>query len=337
MPRSIVRLVPVVAVLAVLGIAPTAFASPVRSDSGDPAYSVDLATLDAALDCDPFTHPDTEPVLLVHGTFTKGHEQFDWNYGILLRATGHDVCVVTYPDRGLNDQQISAEYISRAVQRIAAESGRKVDMIGHSQGASMPRWSIKWWPSVRAALDDFVLLAGPNHGTTVAAGALPTGEPGAFFQFAPDSNFVRAMNAGDETPGDIDYTSIYTRFDELVQPVAPVPTAALDFGQGNPHVSNILLQDLCPARVVDHLSIGTTDALTQALTLDALDHDGPADVDRVGADPARCSLPDQFVVPETFPNLVSQLQPGLGGGMPDVVWRNQEPPLRDYAVHDAPR
>ena len=84
---------------------------------GDPPYSVDVATLDAALDCDEFTHPDKEPVLLVHGTGTSGHEQWDWNYGILLRETGHDVCVVTYPDRGLGDQQISAEYIAQAIQR----------------------------------------------------------------------------------------------------------------------------------------------------------------------------------------------------------------------------
>ncbi len=335
MSRLVGRLVLVVAGIAFAVLAPAASATPSGIGSGDPAYSVDLGTLDAALDCDPFTHPATEPVLLVHGTFTGGHEQFDWNYAILLRQTGHDVCIVTYPDRGLNDQQISAEYVSRAIQRIAAESGRKVDMIGHSQGASMPRWSIKWWPSVQQALDDFVLLAGPNHGTTVAAGSLPTGEPGAFFQFAPDSNFVRAMNAGDETPGDVDYTSIYTRFDELVQPVTPVPTAALDFGRANPHVSNILLQDLCPARVVDHLSIGTTDALTQALALDALDHDGPADVDRVGADPALCNLPDQFVVPATLPNLLAQVQPALQGGMPDAPLLQAEPPVRDYAVAGA--
>lgn len=41
-----------------------------ESRRADPPYSVDTATLDAALDCDEFTHPDTEPVLLVHGTFT---------------------------------------------------------------------------------------------------------------------------------------------------------------------------------------------------------------------------------------------------------------------------
>src|SRR5689334_158844 len=112
----------------------------------------------------------------------------------------------------MGDQQISAEYVAYAVMRMHQLSGRKVDMAGHSQGASMPRWAIKYWPSVRAALDDFVLIAGPNHGTTVAGSPNDLtdavgGMPPAFYQFSPGSNFVRHSNLGDETPGTIDYTT----------------------------------------------------------------------------------------------------------------------------------
>ncbi|MDT0636417.1 lipase, partial [Salinisphaera sp. W335] len=124
------------------------------------------------------------------------------------------------------------------------------------------------------ALEDFVLIAGPNHGTTVAfpadllgslfetlgLGGLPVGLlPESIYQFARGSDFVTALNAGDETPGDIDYTNLYTVFDELVQPVSPVPTAALDFGKDNPQVANILLQDVCPGHLTEHITIGTTD------------------------------------------------------------------------------
>lgn len=308
-------------------------ARPVAAQPGpDPAYSVDPATLDAALDCDPFTHPETEPVLLVHGTFTSGHEQFDWNYALLLRSTGHDVCIVTYPNRGLDDMQISAEYVARAVQRIHAESGRKVDMVGHSQGALMPRWAVKWWPSVQAALDDFVLLAGPNHGTAIAAGSLPGGQPAAFHQIRPTSRFIEALNADDETPGEVDYTTIYTATDELVQ---PPETAALDLAAPGPRVSNILTQDLCPLRVVDHLSIGTTDVLTQQLVLDALDGEGPADPARAGIDPVLCNLPDQYVVPETFPNIIALFQSSTADGFPDYEPVTEEPPLRSYATGES--
>lgn len=316
--------------LAIGGTLATAPLASAGTPAGDPPYSVPVDELDAALDCDEFTHPDKEPVLLVHGTFTAGHEQWDWNYAILLRETGHDVCIVTYPDRGFGDQQISAEYVARAVQRIHAESGRKVDMIGHSQGASMPRWAIKWWPSVQAALDDFVLLAGPVHGTSVASGSLPTGQPPAFFQFSPSSNFIQALNEGDETPGPISYTSIYTRYDELVQPVDP-PTAELDPGIDDPAVANILLQDVCPGNLADHLTIGTIDRLTQILTLDAIDNAGPTDLRRVDVDAVLCALEGLYVVPETFPALAEQFQRSMEGGFPGFETVTEEPPLRDYA------
>ena len=328
--------------LAIGGTLATAPLAPAGTPAGDPPYSVPVDELDAALDCDEFTHPDKEPVLLVHGTFTAGHEQWDWNYAILLRETGHDVCIVTYPDRGFGDQQISAEYVARAVQRIHAESGRKVDMIGHSQGASMPRWAIKWWPSARDAVEDFVLLAGPNHGTTVAAtdnpltgsGGAVLGLPAAFYQFAPESQFVAAVNAGDETPGDIDYTNIYTLFDELVQPAQPVPTAALDYGQDNPKVTNLLLQDLCPLLVVDHLTIGLTDRATFELAIDAITHPGPADVERAGGAALCNALPlvPGVVLPPTFLlELLALLPVEIETGLPELHLVSEEPPLKPYA------
>ncbi|MGH8529981.1 MAG: esterase/lipase family protein, partial [Nevskiales bacterium] len=269
--------------------------------TSEPKLETDTAKLDAALKCTPFAHPDKPPVLLVHGTFTNGPEQYNWTYLPLLIERGFDVCLVSYPDRGLGDQQISAEYVVHALRRIHAESGRKVAMIGHSQGAAMPRWALKWWPSARAAVEDFVLQAGPNHGSNVASRPplIPEllGLPAALYQVAPDSDFVAAVNRDDETPGEVSYTSLYTQFDELVQPVAPVPTAALDWGLDNPKVSNVLLQDLCPGRFVDHVTIGLTDRLAFELTLDAISHPGPANIERAGG-VALCGLlpllPDQI-------------------------------------------
>src|SRR3954447_3275059 len=173
-----------------------------RANKPDPPFSVSRSALDAALQCsspDLRAHPEHEPVLLVHGTFTKGGEQYAWNWAPMLQQLGYDYCTITYPDRGMGDQQIAAEYVAYAVVRMHQLSGRKVDMVGHSQGASMPRWAIKYWRSVRADLDDFVLIAGPNHGTTLAGSQNPVtgamgGMPPAFYQFSPSSNFVRHVN-----------------------------------------------------------------------------------------------------------------------------------------------
>jgi len=311
----------------------------------EPALETAQGTLDASLHCTDFTHPDKPAVLLVHGTFTAGQEQYEWNYIPLLSARGFDVCAVTYPDRGLGDQQISAEYVVNALRRMHAKTGRKVAMIGHSQGATMPRWAIKWWPSAREALDDFIMEAGPNHGTAIAIpatleqqlglGALPVGLlPAAFYQFAPASQFVAALNADDETPGDIDYTNIYTLTDELVQPAIPVPTAALDYGKNNPHVTNQLIQDLCPLQITDHVTIGTTDAVAFALALDAITHPGPADPQRAGGSALCTNIPiilDPAIASAGVNALVTILQSDIAAGVPDLHLTSSEPPLKPYA------
>ena len=306
----------------------------------DPPLETDQAKLDAGLMCTAFTHPDKPPVLLVHGTFTNGPEQYDWTYLPLLANRGFDVCAVTYPDRGLGDQQISAEYVVNALRKIHAATGRKVAMIGHSQGAGMPRWALKWWASAREAVDDFVLQAGPNHGTTVSEpvpgqGGIPiVGEPPAFWQFAPDSKFVAAVNKDDETPGDISYTSLYSITDELVQPATPVPTAALDFGKDNPNVANINLQNVCPGHIVDHVTIGTTDTLAFALTLDAITHPGPADFQRAGG-AGLCAMlpidPNAIFTPANLQAFLTTLQADIANGLPAVALTMSEPPLKPYA------
>lgn len=303
--------------------------------ASEPAFETPQDVLDAALVCTPFMHPDKPPVLLVHGTFTTGYEQYDWTYLPLLVERGFDVCAVTYPDRGLGDQQVSAEYVANALRRIHAATHRKVAVIGHSQGATMPRWALKWWPSANRAVADFVLQAGPNHGTSTAnarsGGGFgnPLGQPESTWQFRTDSNFMRVLNAGDETPGTIDYTSLYTQFDELVQ---PVETAMLDAGQGNPRVANILLQDVCPGRFVDHVTIGTTDRLSFELALDAILHDGPADVARAGG-AGLCGLapivPDQLVHSSAVLAMLAILAKEEWEFEPHMT--TSEPPLKPYA------
>lgn len=329
-------------------------------DEGDPAGAASEPPLessvearDAALSCTEFSNPDKPPVLLVHGTTTTGTEQYTAFYTPQLVERGFDVCIVTYPDRGLGDQQISAEYVVHALREIHAETGREVAMIGHSQGATMPRWAIKHWASAREALADFVLIAGPNHGTTVALPAtlgetllsslgldsLPIGTaPAAFYQFTPDSDFVAVLNADDETPGDVDYTNLYTLFDELVQPAAPEPTAALDLGKENPRVTNILLQDVCPGHLAEHLTIGTSDTLAFALALDAISNPGPADVERAGGASELCGLVpldlESLTMPQRAADLLDIVANSLQGGLPDPHLVAGEPPLKPYAEDD---
>ncbi|MGQ0697010.1 MAG: esterase/lipase family protein [Panacagrimonas sp.] len=262
--------------------------------------------LDDALNCTPFRHPDKPPVLLVSGTVLTGTEQFTLCFTSQLVDLGYDVCILTYPDRGFGDLQVSAEYVVNALRSLHAETGGKVAMIGHSQGAVMPRWALKFWPSAREAVSDFVMLAGYQHGTNVAL------------------------------PGDLDYTAIYTRFDELVRPLEPVPTAALDFGRNNPHVTNILLQDVCPGYLSDHATIGLTDPVAFALALDAIGNPGPADVMRAGGPSELCGLLPIDVVALLQAPLVTGLleivADLVASGIPRPHLAAAEPILMDYAA-----
>ena len=226
-----------------------------------PAFSVPTPLLEAALDCpDEFVNAgERDPVLLVHGLSTTAAEQWSWNYALALPERGYDVCLVTLPDRGFGDQQVSAEYVAHAVLAMQQRTGRHVDLVGHSLGGSMSRWAVRFWPGVRDAIDDFVALGAPHHGTGPFRGEadlppdLPDEMPAVIWQFLPESQFVTTLDAGDQTPGEVDWTNLYSSDD---QSVSPNELSMLDVGLGNPRVANILLQDVCPGREVSHCPSG---------------------------------------------------------------------------------
>jgi hypothetical protein len=289
------------------------------SGSTGPALGTPQATLDAALHCPEVFDDDAhEPVLLVHGTFVNGEINYGWNYVPALRSLGFDVCWVNLPNNGVDDIQIASEYVVHAVRQVALRSEGQVDVLGVSQGGIEPRWAVKWWPDVQASVDDLVMVATPNHGI-YRQPVWPMRCFAACWQMAKGSKFLGALNRTDETPGEISYTSIYSLFDVMV-PYLPDRTAMVAGG------TNVLIQDLCPGRPIDHLLI-SGDAVTYALALDAFTHAGPADVARF--DPATCT---QLGIPGAEYNGGWQpVADEIGDGGPTFTWLPAEPPLRSYA------
>lgn len=287
-----------------------------------PDLSVEGAVLDHALSCPPAFHSAYEPVLLVHGTAVSAKEHWGWNYADVLPSLGYDVCMVELPDRAMSDIQVASEYVVHAIREIAERSGRKVDVMGHSQGTLEPRWALRWWRDLRDLVDDYVGLAGPHHGTNSADGACGAGScfP-ASWQMGHGSRFLEALNSEDETPGDVSYTSIYSDTDELVQ---PPETAILD------GASNVRIQDLCPLRPVHHVGLNE-DAVVFALVLDALENDGPADPANV--DPSICL---ETLMPGVSPfDAVAGNLLVYGNGALTVAAHervSEEPSLADYAA-----
>ena len=282
MRRAAAVLLALAAAVGLLALAPTpATATP---GTQDPPLTVDEATLDAALHCATPFDDTREPVLLVHGTFATDDENWGWNYRPHLMAEGFDVCTVRLPDRSTGDIQVSSEYVVHAIRQMSAMAGgRRIDVLGHSQGGLQPHWALRWYPATRPLVDDLVTLATPHHGTAVAS--FQSQSCAACFQMSPDSDFIAAMNSEDESPGDVDYTSIFTEVvDELV---VPQPAASSIAAAEN--VANISIQQACAPvpKVVDHVSIAM-DQATYDLVLDAFGNDGPAEVARAAPD---CTTP----------------------------------------------
>jgi triacylglycerol esterase/lipase EstA (alpha/beta hydrolase family) len=188
-----------------------------------------------------------------------------------LKSSGYCVFALEYGDRGTGDIAASADELKRFVDAVLHASGaRKVSLVGHSQGGMMPRHYIKFLDGA-AKVDDLVGLAPSNHGTT-NPGAFVTGETicEACDQQRAGSGFLQQLNAGDETPGRVSYTVLQTRYDEVVTPY----TSA--FLEGGDNTANILLQDACPAEVIDHHFMPHSQ-LAIRWTLAALGRPGPAD------------------------------------------------------------
>ncbi|HET9771943.1 MAG TPA: lipase [Acidimicrobiia bacterium] len=275
--------------------------------------------LAGALKCPASFSPASRPVLLVHATTETGERNWSSNFGRVLPALGFDVCTVELVDEATGDIQASAERTAYAIRTIARESGKRVQVIGHSQGPLEVRWAIKYWPDIRTLVDDLVGIAAPYHGwrqTDVYCGqaCVP-----ALWQMRMESKFMGALNAGDETPGDVSYTSVYTLTDELVQPYS---TADLEGG------TNVPVQDVCPGRVVEHIEM-VFDASVYGLVLDALAHPGPADPGRF--DTAFCL---ERTMPGVTPADLAAGEADFWTHAPGKLGENQvpeEPPLADYA------
>lgn len=274
-------------------VAATAPATAAPGGPGDtgPQLRVSAAQVDAATTCSGDPRRGPEPVLLVHGTTQTGDHTWGWTWQRALSARGTAWCSVELPGMGMGEIPLAAEYVVGAVRSLHARAERRIGVVGHSQGGMVPRWALKYWPDTRAMVADVVGLSPSNHGTLDAHVVC---QPGigcapAFWQQRADSRFIATLNAGGETYPGIDYTSVRTRFDEVV---VPSTSAYLTPGPGasSSAVTNVAVQDLCPLRVVEHLGI-TADGTAYALGIDALTHDGPADVARVRATGASCLNP----------------------------------------------
>ena len=213
-----------------------------------------------------------DPVIVVTG-FTTG-PLIEPAYNTLvnrLRHDGYTVEVLSYPDYGTGDIHDQAIRLSQRVDQLRARTGAsKVDLVAHSMGGLVSRDYIKYLGGDRH-VDSLVMLGTPNYGTAIANVA-------SFFTFGScvgitackqmerGSAYLNALNAGDDTIGDVSYTAITTTVDAIVVPYTTVYLA----NDGN--IQNVNVQSQCLARLPGHLGLIYDGAVYDGIR-DALRHE----------------------------------------------------------------
>jgi hypothetical protein len=310
------------------------YASP---DQPGPPLSVPQGDLDKALSCTGgISGASRDPVLLVHGTAENPRSEFSWTWEPALDELGIPWCAVALPDDAMGDIQTSAEYVVNAIRTMYSRAGRRIAIIGHSQGGMLPRWVFRFWPDTRSMVDDLVGLAPSNHGTLTAIPVCVAVCPASFRQQTAGSEFTKALNSYQETFPGISYTVVYTHTDEVVTPNFSENGSSPVHGGGG-QISNVAIQQVCPLDVSEHLGVGTYDPVAYALAIDALDHPGPADPSRIDT-PGLC-LPTTFmpgVNPATFATQMADLGVSVAAAIAGAQQVAKEPPLRCYVTASCP-
>jgi triacylglycerol lipase len=221
------------------------------------------------------------PVVIVEGTGSSQPLLPILDYDLLarrLRADGFQAFIFHLPGNGLGDMSVTATAIPPFVDDVLAQTGAThVDLIGHSQGGLLGRYYIKFLGGA-AKVDRFVGLATAHYGTLLANLVMLHGVLNCLsFPFCQQavrgSAFLRDLNGDDDTFGEVRYTNIATALDEIVLPY----TSSF---QRSGNATNVTIQDQCPLRVVEHITLlddataysGIRDALAdRPITFDCLD------------------------------------------------------------------
>jgi hypothetical protein len=265
---------------------------------GDAPYSLSEDALRKAIFIPSgFTYGKVRPIVMVPGTGSYGGINFANNLRKLLTGSSYaDPVWLNIPGAMLADAQVNAEYIAYAINYISAVSKtnkKKLAVLTWSQGGLDAQWAMKYWPSTRSVVTDFLPVSADFRGT-IFANALcltPNSElvlnicPPAVIQQEATSNYVRSLRQAGGDSAYVPTTSFYSGFfDEVVEPQQGTSASAYMNDARGVGVSNNEVQIVCAGRLgagfYGHAGV-LAHPLTYALIVDALTHTGPGSLSRI--------------------------------------------------------
>jgi triacylglycerol lipase len=155
-----------------------------------------------------------DPILFVHGWNSSAST---WNTVVgRFAADGWTSAELnTWSYNTAQSNATTAQQLASKVNSVLAATGAaRLDLISHSMGGLSTRYYVKnlgGGPKV----DEFVSLAGPNHGTSTANLCFWNT---SCFEMRPGSSFLNALNSGDETPSTPRYGTWWSPCDEVINP-----------------------------------------------------------------------------------------------------------------------
>ena len=181
---------------------------------------------------------EKDPVVFVHG-FTGSSSSFD-NMKQWLVSQGwasNYLYAIQYSDTTGSSIDNAYELQSFVKNVLRQTKASKVDIVAHSMGGLSTRYYVKYLEGAQK-VDDVVTLGSPHHGTTSSYFGLWT--EGAR-EMVPGSAFLNDLNSVDETPNGSDttsaiqYTSIYSSADTVINPY----TSSIIDGAENVEISGV--------------------------------------------------------------------------------------------------
>lgn len=140
-----------------------------------------------------------EPVILVHGWAGSSADMSALRDA--FTAAGYPAYTVDLPGQ---NNVVNAQTIADLVHSVRAGTGAaKVNLVGHSMGGLSMRWYLKHLGGADE-VRTYVSMGSPQHGYLPAC--LLGEQDGG--QMCPFNPFLWDLDDGDDTPGDVAYTTI---------------------------------------------------------------------------------------------------------------------------------
>ncbi|MCZ2527096.1 esterase/lipase family protein [Streptomyces sp. HB2AG] len=161
--------------------------------------------------------PSSHPVMFVHGYSGSGS-----NWNTMADRFRNDGWPSSHLKQWSYDSSqsnaVTAQQLATQIDQLLAATGAsQVDVVTHSMGGLSSRYYAKNLGGA-SRIDTWVSLGGPNHGTDWANACADT----SCREMRVGSDFLTALNSGDETPGSPRYATWWSPCDTIINPDSSV-------------------------------------------------------------------------------------------------------------------